>query len=329
MGETLRLAADEAGIARAARLLSGGALVAFPTETVYGLGGDATSDEAVAAIFRAKGRPETNPLIVHLPDTAAAGRIAEFPSAARRLAQRFWPGPLTLVLPRRAGARLARAATAGLPTVALRVPQHRVAAALLRLVGRPVVAPSANPSGRVSPTSAAHVLDGLQGRIAAVLDGGPAPLGVESTILGFEGGRPVLLRPGGLTLEELEEGLGAPIRTGEAPRTPTAPGQLASHYATRARLRLNATQPRPGEAWLGLGPVPPGVSGPALTLSRRADLQEAAANLFGHLRALDAAIGGRGIIAVAEIPEAGLGRTINDRLSRAAAPRPGALGRAG
>ncbi len=321
MAETKRLADDAAGIAEAAALIRAGAIVAFPTETVYGLGADARSDAAVAAIFAAKGRPAHNPLIVHLDEPRAAEEIALLPPAARRLARRFWPGPLTLVAPRRPGARLAEAATAGLATVALRVPAHPAAQALLAAVGGPVAAPSANPSGRVSATSAAHVLDGLQGRIAAVLDAGPCRVGLESTILGFEGERAVLLRPGGIPAERIEEALGAPLaaRRGEAV---SAPGQLASHYAPGARLRLGATQPRPGEAWLGLGPVPPGVSGPALTLSRRGDLQEAAANLFAHLRALDSAIGGRGIIAVAEIPMTGLGRAINDRLARAAAPRP-------
>ncbi|MGF1446397.1 MAG: L-threonylcarbamoyladenylate synthase [Pikeienuella sp.] len=328
MTETLRIAPDPAGIADAAALLREGALVAFPTETVYGLGADASNEAAVAKIFAAKGRPATNPLILHLPEASMAAELAELPLAARRLAARHWPGPLTLVLRCRKNANIAPGITAGLPTVALRVPMHPVARALILAVGRPVAAPSANLSGRVSPTSAAHVLDGLQGRIAAVVDAGPAPLGLESTILGFEDGRAVMLRPGALCAETLEGTLRAPLGAAK-PGKVSAPGQLTSHYATGARLRLNAANPRPGEAWLGLGPVPPGVSGPALTLSRRADLDEAAANLFGHLRALDAAIGGRGIIAVAEIPTTGLGRAINDRLLRAAAPRQQPASRAG
>ncbi len=323
--ETLRLSPDTAGIAEAAALLRGGALVAFPTETVYGLGGDARSEDAVAAIYRAKGRPPENPLIVHLPDREAAGRLARMTPAAERLAAAHWPGPLTLVLPVAPGAGLAPSVTAGLATVALRVPAHPVARALLRAAGVPVAAPSANPSGRVSPTSAAHVLDGLVGRIAAVIDAGPCPVGLESTILGFGAdGRPRLLRPGGIPAEAIEATLEAPLAPAAEPRDGrvTAPGQLASHYAPGVRLRLNAASPRHGEGWIGLGPVPPGVSGPALSLSRRRDLGEAAANLFGHLRAIDAAMGGRGILAVGPIPQWGLGRAINDRLARAAAPRP-------
>jgi len=320
MAETARLTPDRAGIERAAALLSAGALVAFPTETVYGLGADAANAEAVARIFEAKGRPDFNPLIVHLAEAAMVERHACMTSPARCLAEAFWPGALTLVLPRRPDCGLADAVTAGLPTLALRVPAHPVAQALLRAFAGPVAAPSANRSGRISATSAAHVLDGLGGRIAAVLDDGPCPLGLESTVLGVDEAGVRLLRPGAITEEAVEAVLGAPLLRPEATEV-SAPGQLCSHYAPGARLRLNAAQPRPGEAWLGFGPIPAGVTGPALTLSRDGDLDEAAANLFAHLRALDSAIGGRGIIAVAPIPEEGLGRAINDRLTRAAAPR--------
>jgi L-threonylcarbamoyladenylate synthase len=323
MAETARLKPDEEGIAEAARLLRDGALVAFPTETVYGLGADARSQAAIAALYAAKGRPRENPLIVHLAAAEEAGELAELPAPARRLAARHWPGPLTLVAPLRAGAGLAPGVTAGLSTVALRVPAHDVARRLIAAFGGPLAAPSANPSGRVSPTSAAHVLDGLAGRIAAVIDAGPCAVGLESTIVGFGMGaapeEPVLLRPGGLPAEEVEAALGRPLAGRGAGIT--APGQLSSHYAPGARLRLDAAGPRPGEGWLGFGPLPPGIDGPALSLSRGADLAEAAANLFAHLRALDAAMGGRGIIAVARVPDRGLGRAIRDRLARAAAPR--------
>jgi L-threonylcarbamoyladenylate synthase len=325
---TERLPPDAAGLARAAELLRAGALVAFPTETVYGLGARADREEAAAAIYAAKGRPDFNPLIVHVPDLAAAERLAEFPDAARALAQAFWPGPLTLVLRRRSDSGLAPCVTAGLETVAIRVPAASLARRLLELAGVPVAAPSANPSGKVSPTTADHVMDGLAGRIAAVLDGGPCPVGVESTILAFEEEQPVLLRPGGLPAEALERACGRalaslrPSGPAEAERpAPAAPGMLASHYAPGAALRLNAEAPRPGEAWLGFGPDPAPRPEPALNLSPAGDLAEAAANLFAHLRALDAALVGRGRIAVAPIPETGLGAALNDRLRRAAAPR--------
>ena len=324
MPETERLAPDAAGIARAAALIRAGRLVAFPTETVYGLGGDARNPRAVAEIFAAKGRPRFNPLILHCADAAAAGAIAALPPAARALAAAFWPGPLTLVVPLAARSGVADLATAGLDSVALRVPAHPVARALLAEVGGPVAAPSANPSGRVSPTTAGHVLDGLAGRIAAVVDAGACEVGLESTIIGIEAGRAVLLRPGGLPVEAVEAALGAPLARRarqDAAADVTAPGQLSSHYAPGARLRLAAVAPRPGEGWLGFGPVPAGVTGPARTLSGTRDLAEAAANLFGHLRALDRAMGGTGTIAVAPVPETGLGLAINDRLARAAAPR--------
>ncbi|MGF1501683.1 MAG: L-threonylcarbamoyladenylate synthase [Paracoccaceae bacterium] len=322
MTETQRLKPDELGLRRAAEILRTGGLVAFPTETVYGLGGDARSTGAVDAIYRAKERPPTNPLIVHVAEPGQAARYGRLSAEAERLAEAFWPGPLTLVVPRREGAGLAAAACAGLPTVALRIPANATAIELLRGFGGPIAAPSANRSGRVSATSAAHVLEGLADRIAAVIDAGPTDLGIESTILACAPDGVRLLRQGAIPQERIEALLARPVRADGETGPVRAPGQLASHYAPRARLRLSATQPRPGEAWLALGPVPPGVTGPALSLSRGGDLSEAAANLFAHLRALDAAIGGRGIIAVSQIPDAGIGRAINDRLSRAAAPRP-------
>jgi L-threonylcarbamoyladenylate synthase len=311
---TETLAPDEAGIARAARLLAEGELVAFPTETVYGLGGDARSDLAVARIFQAKGRPSFNPLIVHLPDLAAVEKVAKVSPRARDLAMAFWPGPLTLVLPVRDGA-VSPLVTAGLATVAVRVPAHPLAQRLLRAFGGPVAAPSANPSGRVSPTRADHVLEGLDGRIAAVLDGGPCAVGLESTIL-LPDPEPVLLRPGGLPVEALEAALGGPLATGGDAGKPTSPGQLASHYAPEAALRLNATEAQPGEVLVGFGPV----TG-ALSLSETGDLVEAAAQLFHALREADRLAGPGGRIAFAPVPETGLGRAINDRLRRAAAPR--------
>ena len=295
-----------------------GQLVAFPTETVYGLGGDARDDRAVARIFEAKGRPSFNPLIVHVPDIATARAFVDFPSEAQRLAAAFWPGPLTLVLPLRSGSGLSPLVSAGLPTVAIRVPAHPVARDLLTAFGGPVAAPSANPSGRISPTRAAHVLAGLSGRIAAVVDGGPCAVGVESTIIGFDPA-PTLLRPGGLPAEVIEDCLGHPLlRLTPAPHRPTAPGQLDSHYAPAAAVRLNAVQSVPGETGLGFGHDLPGA---ALNLSPSGDLVEAAANLFHFLREADRIAGPSGHIAVAPIPDHGLGRAINDRLRRAAAPR--------
>jgi len=314
MTETAILAADAAGIARAAALLGAGGLVAFPTETVYGLGGDARNDRAVAGIFDAKGRPRFNPLIVHLPNLAAAEAYAVFDDRARAVAQAFWPGPLTLVLPLRPGAGLSELVTAGLPTVAIRVPAHPLAQALLRAFGGPLAAPSANPSGKVSPTRASHVAEGLSGRIAAILDGGACAVGVESTILGLDGA-PALLRPGGIPAEALEAMLG-PLSAGGDAAKPSAPGQLASHYAPAASLRLNAGATMPGEVLLGFGRGPA-----ALNLSPSGDLVEAAAGLFHLLREADRLAGPGGHIAVAPIPETGLGRAINDRLRRAAAPR--------
>ncbi len=312
---TLILPQDSAGVTRAASLLADGELVAFPTETVYGLGGDARSDIAVARIYEAKGRPNFNPLIVHLPDLAAVEQIATLGPKARMLAQAFWPGPLTLVLPLRDGSGISPLVTAGLPTVAIRIPAHPLAQALLRALGGPVAAPSANLSGRISPTRVSHVMDGLQNRIAAILDGGPCAVGLESTIV-LADPDPTLLRPGGVPMEALEACLGHPLTLGGDGVKPTSPGQLASHYAPNAALRLNATSAAPNEILVGFGPV----KGP-LTLSETGDLIEAAARLFQALREADALAGPSGRIAFAPIPETGLGRAINDRLRRAAAPK--------
>jgi L-threonylcarbamoyladenylate synthase len=307
---------DAAGIARAARLLAAGETVAFPTETVYGLGADARSGMAVARIFEAKGRPRFNPLIVHVADIGMARQIAAFDPRAEKVAAAFWPGPLTLVLPLREAAGISDLVTAGLPTVAVRMPAHPVARALLSAFGGPVAAPSANPSGKVSPTRADHVLAGLSGRIAAVIDGGACDVGVESTILDLSDG-PALLRPGGIPAEALEACLGAPLGAGGDAGRPSAPGQLASHYAPAAPMRLGVTRPGPGEFWLGFGPE---AASADLNLSVAGDLREAAANLFHYLREADARA--RGAIAVSPVPQTGLGRAINDRLRRAAAPRP-------
>ncbi|MFD0859863.1 L-threonylcarbamoyladenylate synthase [Roseovarius aquimarinus] len=315
MIETQSLATDAAGIRAAADLLAEGQLVALPTETVYGLAGDARNGTAVARIFEAKGRPSFNPLIVHVPDAQAAEGHALWSDAADRLAAAFWPGPLTLVLPLRTGGGLSPLVTAGQSSVALRVPAHPAAQAVLRASGAPLAAPSANPSGRISPTRPEHVRAGLGGRIAAILDGGACGVGVESTIIGLTGAKATLLRPGGLPTEVIEEALGAPLLRPEAGGAITAPGQLASHYAPSALMRLEAETAREGETLLGFG----GTQGAALDLSVSGDLVEAASNLFDHLHRLDAA--GAEVIAVAPIPERGLGRAINDRLRRAAAPR--------
>ncbi|WP_299747208.1 L-threonylcarbamoyladenylate synthase [uncultured Tateyamaria sp.] len=307
--ETALLPADAGGIAEAARLLAAGGLVSFPTETVYGLGADARNSHAVARIFEAKGRPRFNPLIVHVPDLDMARRYADITGSLADLAQSFWPGPLTLVAPLLQGHGLSPLVTAGLDTLALRVPAHPAAQDVLRVFDGPVAAPSANPSGRISPTTAAHVMEGLGGRIDAIVDAGPCTVGLESAIVG---GHPLaLLRPGGLAQEDIERVVGPLAQAGDAI---TAPGQLASHYAPGAAVRLNANAAHPGEVLLGFGPM-----ASDLNLSLSGDLIEAAANLFDHLHALDAL--GKPI-AVAPIPECGLGRAINDRLRRAAAPRP-------
>ncbi len=318
---TVVLSDSARGIRAGAALLRQGGLVAFPTETVYGLGADATDDRAVARIFAAKGRPGFNPLIVHVANAEAAASVAEMPETARRLAGAFWPGPLTLVLKRRAGARLSELVTAGLPTVAVRVPAHPLAAALIAGFGGPVAAPSANPSGRVSPTTREHVLEGLGGRIEAVFEGGACPVGLESTIVAVGDDALTLLRPGAVPAEALEAAAGLPVREAAEGAPVVAPGGLASHYAPRAMLRLNAEGPGRDEAWLGFGARES--LQPSLNLSARGDLEEAAANLFAHLRALDAMAAAAGLerIAVAPIPAEGIGVAINDRLARAAAPR--------
>jgi L-threonylcarbamoyladenylate synthase len=317
---TIRLAADAAGIAQAAALLREGQLVAFPTETVYGLGADATNEVAVAAIYAAKNRPVFNPLIAHYATTAAAFGDVTQTALAERLAAAFWPGPLTLVLARQPHSAVARLAGAGLDTQAVRVPAHPIAHQLLAAVGRPVAAPSANLSGRVSPTTAQHVLDGLDGRIAAVIDGGACAVGLESTVINLSGGRPTLLRAGGITLEALRAVV-PEITTAEPhdAAAPRSPGQMLSHYAPDLPLRLNATEVATTEALLALGPPLPGAA-LVFNLSPTGDLAEAAARLFAGLRWLDShgpARGLRGIAAMA-VPQAGLGVAINDRLSRAA-----------
>lgn len=300
-------------------MLRAGGLVAFPTETVYGLGGDASNDRAVAAIFDAKGRPRFNPLIVHVPGLDEAEALAQVDAPARRLAAEFWPGPLTLVLPRRQAGGISLLATAGLDTVAVRAPSHPVARDLLTATGRPIAAPSANRSGRISPTEAGHVAAELGERVALILDGGRAPVGVESTVLDLSGEAPVLLRPGGVTLEALCAILG-PLGLGAEVGPPRSPGVLASHYAPALPLRLDASEAFPGEALLAFGPAPPPLGCAEIAwLSRSGDLAEAAANLFAMLRRLDRPdFAG---IAVMPIPEQGIGRAINDRLRRAAAPR--------
>ncbi|GAB1718182.1 MAG: translation factor SUA5 [Nitrobacter sp.] len=316
--------AGEAAASAAVRTLRDGGLVAFPTETVYGLGADAANAEAVARLYRAKGRPAFNPLIVHVGDLEAARRIACFDATALALADAFWPGPLTLVLPKAPHCPVAELATAGLDTVAIRLPAHPVARAILREFGDAVVAPSANLSGHVSPTTAAHVQSDLSGRIDLIVDGGPVEVGVESTIVGCFAS-PTLLRPGGIPRADIERVLGSPLArpdSGAIDGRPPASGMLASHYAPRAKVRLDATSLSRGEALLAFGPAALAGSETAtavMNLSERGDLKEAAANLFGYLRALDAS--GARTIAVMPVPDHGLGEAINDRLRRAAAPQ--------
>ncbi len=314
------LSADTLAIAKAAEILRAGGLVSFPTETVYGLGADATNGEAVARLYAAKGRPAFNPLIAHIGSIELAHRLGRFDANAERLAAAFWPGPLTVVLPRRRDFPISDLALAGLETVALRMPAHPIAQALLRAFGGPIVAPSANRSGHVSPTDAEHVLSDLEGRVDLVLDGGPCAVGVESTIVACLE-EPTLLRPGGVAREEIERVLGRPLTAVAQAEddAPLAPGMLSSHYAPRAQVRLNAKRTEEGEALLAFGKAPVG-NGRILNLSERGDLVEAAANLFSHLRALDAS--GVQRIAVMPIPHEGLGEAINDRLARAAAPKP-------
>ncbi len=321
---TTRVArADAASIADAVRILAAGGLVAFPTETVYGLGADATNGRAVARLYDAKGRPAFNPLIAHAADRQAAQRLARFDADATKLGAAFWPGPLTLVLPKSADCPVAELATAGLDSIAVRVPDHTVAHDILKAFGKPVVAPSANRSGHVSSTMAEHVQADLGGRIDLIIDGGATAVGVESTIVGCLG-EPLLLRPGGVPRAAIERVLGralaAAANSGED--QPLAPGMLTSHYAPRTRMRLNADWVAPGEALLAFGSARvAGVGHPkkVLNLSQHGDLAEGAANLFSHLRALDTA--GASAIAVMPIPDEGLGEAINDRLGRAAAGR--------
>jgi L-threonylcarbamoyladenylate synthase len=341
-GLVTRVAGASVGAVKDARsVLAAGGLVAFPTETVYGLGADATNDKAVAKLYAVKERPAFNPLIAHVASLAAAKRLAVFDDDALRLAHAFWPGPLTLVLPKAAHCPVGLLATAGLDTIAVRVPSHPVAHDILVAFGKPVVAPSANRSGKVSPTTAQHVLHDLRDRIELLINDGPAPLGIESTIVACLGG-PVLLRPGAVDRDALEKVLGAAIAppahghtgNGHAPArgaaspesahapAPLAPGMLASHYAPRTPLRMDAAEVAPGEALLAFGAdLPPGANHAAamLNLSARGDLVEAAANLFAHLRSLDTQ--GATAIAVAPIPDRGIGEAINDRLHHAAAPR--------
>ena len=310
--------ASPAAIEAAAACLAAGGLVAFPTETVYGLGADARNGEAVARLYAAKGRPAFNPLIAHVADPAAARRLGVFNADAERLAAAFWPGPLTLVMPRRPDCPIADLALAGLDSVALRVPAHPLARELLAAFGGPIVAPSANRSGHVSPTDAAHVLSDLRGRIDLIVDGGPCPVGVESTIVACLDA-PTLLRPGGIARADIARALGRSLVVPPENQAAIAPGMLASHYAPKARLRLNAQTPEAGEALLAFGPDVPAANGMTLNLSPRGDLVEAAARLFSHLRALDAS--GAKTIAVMPVPNEGLGEAINDRLRRASAPK--------
>jgi L-threonylcarbamoyladenylate synthase len=309
--------ADAPAIAHAATLLRAGRLVAFPTETVYGLGGDATDGAAVAAIFAAKGRPSFNPLIVHVPDLDAAGRLGHLPSLALRLAKAYWPGPLTLVVPRRPGCPVSLLATAGLDTLALRVPAHPVARRLLAECGRPLAAPSANPSGRLSPTRAEDVAGAFDAAaVPLVLDGGPCAVGLESTVVAVAGGRATLLRPGGLARAAIEEVTGPLAEAGDDHGAPASPGRLASHYAPRLPLRLDARDVAADEALLAFGTDVPAGAHATLNLSPAGDLAEAAANLFAMLRVLDGS--GARAIAAMPVPSHGLGEAINDRLARAA-----------
>lgn len=299
-------------IAAAAAELRQGGLVAFPTETVYGLGADATNPQAVARVYAAKGRPQFNPLITHCASAEDAFALGDFPPEAKALAARFWPGPLTIVVPRAKDCPVAMLASAGLSSLALRVPDHPVATALIRAAGVPLVAPSANPSGRISPTRPEHVRQNLPGIM--VLDGGPSRVGVESTVVSFLDGPARLLRPGGLSRDAL--GIALEENTGGVLH---APGGLESHYAPNAKLRLDARDVRPGEALLAFGPQVPAPAGPMRNLSPSGDVTEAAAHLFEYLHELDAT--GAQMIAVMPIPCEGLGEAIRDRLKRAAAPR--------
>lgn len=312
------VAATKESIDRAAEALAKGEIVAFPTETVYGLGANALNAAAVAKVFAAKDRPRFNPLIVHVLGGEEAEAYAVINDTARRLVHAFWPGPLSLVLPRKSGCAIADLVSAGLDTIALRAPSHRIARALLEAARLPIAAPSANRSGRVSPTTAAHVEAEIGSLPAMILDGGPCTLGLESTVLGIDGDDVTLLRLGALPREEIEKVLGRKLTKPKASSHVTSPGQLATHYAPVTPLRLDASKPRRGEAFLAFGPDAPSFAGPAINLSRRGDLTEAAANFFAALRTLDEA--GVESIAVMPIPDRGLGEAINDRLKRARLP---------
>lgn len=312
--QTAELPATPQGLIAASTILAQGGLVAFPTETVYGLGADARNSSAVAAIFAAKGRPSFNPLIVHVASVEAAKSLVVWSPTADRLAQAFWPGPLTLLLPLNAASGLSPLVTANLPSLAIRVPANPLARGLLLGFGGPVAAPSANLSGKISPTSVRHVLRGLQDQIEAVIDGGDCAVGLESTIVGLEHS-PTLLRPGGLASEQIERCLGHALMRHQDGDPLIAPGQMTSHYAPKAPMRLNVTRPNPNETLLGFGAVQAD-----LNLSPDSNLVEAAANLFKHLHTLDHS--NATSIAVSPIPDTGLGLAINDRLKRAAAPRP-------
>ena len=321
---TRRLQVDAAGIAEAAAVLGKGGLVAFPTETVYGLGALATDADAIARVFRAKGRPAHNPLILHVAETDLARRFAVFDQRAERLAAAFWPGPLTLVLPLKTDGGIARAATAGVDTVAVRVPRHRTALRLLEAVGGPVAAPSANRSGQVSPTTADHVLADLDGRIDLVLDAGPVAVGIESSVLDLTRAKARILRPGSITRAAIEASIGPLDAADPGAADPGAdaplrsPGLLARHYAPKTPLRLDATSVEPDEALLAFGPEPLAGAGWTLNLSTTGDLEEAAHNLYAMLRALDEK--GARRIAVMRLPKTGLGEALADRLQRAATP---------
>jgi len=307
-----------ANLGVAAAALREGRLVAFPTETVYGLGGDATSDRAVAAIYAAKGRPSFNPLIVHVGSFTAAGKLVEMTPQAEILARRFWPGALTLVLPRKPRCGLSLLVSAGLDSAAIRVPAHPAAQGLLLMAGLPLAAPSANPSGKMSPTRAEHVAATLGDKVAMIIDGGPCKVGIESTVVSLLNATPRILRPGGITAEQLGEALQMTVEAGAEAGPLHSPGQLESHYAPVLPLRLNAVSVEAGEALLAFGAKPPAAA-LSRNLSASGDLEEAAANLFAMLRELDRPDLTR--IAVMPIPETGLGVAINDRLRRAAAPR--------
>lgn len=307
-------------IEKAKDVICSGGLAAMPTETVYGLAADATNDEAVARIFEAKGRPQFNPLIIHVSGAEMAARYVLFSPLAEKLAAAFWPGPLTLVLPRRTDSNLSLLVSAGLDTVGVRMPDHPVAQSLINAIGRPLAAPSANRSGTISPTSADHVRQSLGERVDMIIDGGQCAVGVESAIVKIDGGEAILLRPGGVARADIERVIEKPLANADGRRI-EAPGMMTSHYAPNVKIRLNATEQKDGEAFLGFGEISGGER--ALNLSPSGDLREAAANLFKHLHALDrmAAAHGLKTIACAPVPMEGLGEAINDRLTRAAAPR--------